>query len=202
MYVCAQLLNRVKFLQPHGLKPTRFLCPWGFSGNTEVGCHFFLQTKGWNTSLLHCMQILYRWAIREDTLCLYLSLNRAKFRISTSFLACLFADAHRLRRIAQKHGREELPLAQGQGRQPSARLHRHRSSQEELLHVWGQGQRPRGATLCPRSGAAAEMSYPTSEVRRSGQDGLPHVRGQGQRPRGATPHLRSGAAAKTSYTRP
>ena len=31
------------FLQPHGLQPTRFLCPWDFPGkNTGVGClHFF-----------------------------------------------------------------------------------------------------------------------------------------------------------------
>ena len=31
-------------LQPHGLQPAWFLCPWGFPGkNTEVGCHFLLQ---------------------------------------------------------------------------------------------------------------------------------------------------------------
>ena len=31
-------------LQPHGLQPTRLLCPWNSSGkNTEVGCHSFLQ---------------------------------------------------------------------------------------------------------------------------------------------------------------
>ena len=30
-------------LRPHGLKPTRFLCPWKFpSKNTGVGCHFLL----------------------------------------------------------------------------------------------------------------------------------------------------------------
>ena len=28
---------------PHGLQPTRFLCPWDFPGkNTEVGCHRLL----------------------------------------------------------------------------------------------------------------------------------------------------------------
>ena len=28
-------------LQPHGLYPTRLLCPWDFPGkNTGVGCHF------------------------------------------------------------------------------------------------------------------------------------------------------------------
>ena len=31
-------------LQPHGLQPTRLLCPWNFPGkNTGVGCHFLLQ---------------------------------------------------------------------------------------------------------------------------------------------------------------
>ena len=33
-----------RLLQPHGLKPTRLLCPWDFpSKNIEVGCHFLLQ---------------------------------------------------------------------------------------------------------------------------------------------------------------
>ena len=45
-------------LQPHGLQPTRFLCPCNFSGkNTGVGCHFLLQgifpTQGSNPHLLH-----------------------------------------------------------------------------------------------------------------------------------------------------
>ena len=45
-------------LQPHELYPTRFLCPWNFSGkNTEVGCHFLLQfaiflTQGSNACLM------------------------------------------------------------------------------------------------------------------------------------------------------
>ena len=44
-------------LRPHGLEPTRFLCPWGSPGkNTEVGWHFFLQgifpTQGSNPHLL------------------------------------------------------------------------------------------------------------------------------------------------------
>ena len=42
---------------PHGLEPSRFLCPWDFSGeNTGVGCHFLLQgiflTKGSNPHVL------------------------------------------------------------------------------------------------------------------------------------------------------
>ena len=56
--------------QPHGLKPTRLLCPWYSPGkNTGVGCHFLLQgiflTQGSNPGLLHCRQVLYHWAPRE-----------------------------------------------------------------------------------------------------------------------------------------
>ena len=57
-----------------------FATPWtiayqaplsmGFSSkSTGVGCHFLLQgivpTQGSNLGLLHCRQVLYRWAIRE-----------------------------------------------------------------------------------------------------------------------------------------
>ena len=37
------------------------------------------------------------------------------------------------------------------------------SGLEKLPHARSQGQRLRGATPCPRSGAAAERSYPTSK---------------------------------------
>ena len=45
-------------MQPHGLWPTKLLCPWDFPGkNTGVGCHFLLQgtflTQGSNLRLLH-----------------------------------------------------------------------------------------------------------------------------------------------------
>ena len=45
-----------------------------------------------------------------------------------------------------------------------ARLRQCRSGQEELSHVQGQGRQPRGATPQPRLGAAAETSYPMTEV--------------------------------------
>ena len=57
----------------------------------------------------------------------------------------------------------------------------------------------RGATPGPRSGAAAERSYPVSEVRGGGQEELLHVRCQGQRSRGTTPRPRSGRAAVRRY---
>ena len=35
-------------LRPHGLQPTRFLCPWDFPGkDTGVVCHFLLQGSFW-----------------------------------------------------------------------------------------------------------------------------------------------------------
>ena len=51
-------------LGPHGLQPTRLLCPWDFPGkDTGVGFHSLLQgifpTQGANPGLLHCRQILY-----------------------------------------------------------------------------------------------------------------------------------------------
>ena len=45
-------------LQPHGLQPTRLLCPWDSPGkNTGLGCHSLLQgiflTRGLNCGLLY-----------------------------------------------------------------------------------------------------------------------------------------------------
>ena len=55
LYVVVQLLNR-DLLQPCGLQPSRFLCPWDFPGNnTGVGCLLqgIFPTKGLNPRLLH-----------------------------------------------------------------------------------------------------------------------------------------------------
>ena len=51
-------------LRPHGLWPTRLLCPWDFPGNSPgVDCHFLLQgifpTQGSNPGLPRCTQTLY-----------------------------------------------------------------------------------------------------------------------------------------------
>ena len=53
--VCDQLCLT---LRPHGLQPTRLLCPWDSpSKNTGVACHFFFQgifpIQGSNPCLLH-----------------------------------------------------------------------------------------------------------------------------------------------------
>ena len=43
----------------------------------------------------------------------------------------------------------------------------HRSSREEVPHIQGQGQQPRGVSPRPRSGVVAKRSYPTFKVRSS-----------------------------------
>ena len=43
---CCSLVTKscLLFCDPHGLQPTRLLCPWDFPGkDTGVGCHFLLQ---------------------------------------------------------------------------------------------------------------------------------------------------------------
>ena len=51
-------------LRPHGVQPTRLLCPWNSPGkNTGVGSHSLLQgifpTQELNLGLLHCRQSLH-----------------------------------------------------------------------------------------------------------------------------------------------
>ena len=63
--VCVCVLVVSNSLGPHGLEPTRLLCPWDSPGkNIGVGCHFLLQgiflTQESNPGLLHCRQILYQ----------------------------------------------------------------------------------------------------------------------------------------------
>ena len=84
--------------------------------------------------------------------------------------------------------REELPCVRGRG------------GREELPHVRGQGWQPGGDTPRSRSGAAAERSYPTSEVS-GGWEETPRVRGQGW-PGEATSHLRPGAVTLRSHPEP
>ena len=52
-----QLLSYVRLFGPHGLQPTRILCPWDFPGNTGMGSHFLLHgifpTQRSSPSLLH-----------------------------------------------------------------------------------------------------------------------------------------------------
>ena len=69
---CVSHLVMPDSLQPHGLQPTRLLCPWNFPGkDTGVGNHFLLGiflAQGSNPSLLHCRQILYQLSYQEAQL--------------------------------------------------------------------------------------------------------------------------------------
>ena len=94
-------------LQPHGLKPTRLLCPWDFPGkNTRVGCHFLLQgifpTQGWNPGLLHCRQMLYHLSHQGSSV--IPKDNYLKKDICTPvFIAALFTKATTLKSNLNVH---------------------------------------------------------------------------------------------------
>ena len=82
-------------LQPHGLQPTRLLCPWNFPGkNTGMGCHFLLQgifpTQGSNPGLPHCRGILYQMSHKGSPLKLNPVVKKliAILPLSTTFLYC------------------------------------------------------------------------------------------------------------------
>ena len=77
----------------------------------------------------------------------------------------------------QGGGLEELPHVRGQGRQDELPHVRDQGRRDELPHARGQGWRLRRTTACPRSGALAERSYHTPEVRGGGLEELPHVWG-------------------------
>ena len=62
--VCVSCLVVSDSLWPHGLYPTKLLCPWNSPGkNTGVGCHALLwgifPTQGSNPGLLHWRQFFY-----------------------------------------------------------------------------------------------------------------------------------------------
>ena len=99
---------------PHGLLPTRFLCPWDFfstwsihSKNTGVDCHFLFQgifpTQGSNPHLLcllYCRRILYLLSHQGSPLSLLTIVNcnyptkvlpyLPHYRISSSPHTCNF----------------------------------------------------------------------------------------------------------------
>ena len=51
--------------RPHGLQPTRLLCPWDFPGKrTGVGCHRLVHGLHWASLLELC--ILWFWTMCDD----------------------------------------------------------------------------------------------------------------------------------------
>ena len=84
-YMCAQSCPTL--CDPHGLQPTRLLCPWNFPGkNTGVGSHSLLQgillTQESNPGLRHCRQILCRLSHQASQLWYY---------TNYSICACVFS---------------------------------------------------------------------------------------------------------------
>ena len=75
-------------------------------------------------------------------------------------------EGQRPRGVTGRNSQEELPQSKVRG---SGREYQTAMAQE----------RPRGATLCPRSGVVAKRSYPTSEVR-GGELSSGHRTGKGQ----------------------
>ena len=59
-------------LRPHGVQPTRLLCPWDFPGkSTGVGCHCLLLSPIWiSTKRIHNRENLARWR-KWQTLWIY-----------------------------------------------------------------------------------------------------------------------------------
>ena len=69
-FACVLSCSVISDSRPHGLQPTRLLCPWDSPGkNAGVGCYFLLQeifpTQGSNPGLPHCRQILHQLSTRE-----------------------------------------------------------------------------------------------------------------------------------------
>ena len=79
-------------LWPHGLQPTRLLCPWDHpSKNTGVSCHFLLQrifpTQGSNWCLLYCTRLLLWLSHWGSPRCQNLFLHLTYHQFCEAFLA-------------------------------------------------------------------------------------------------------------------
>ena len=64
-------------LRPHGLQPTRLLCPRDSPGkNTRVGCHFLSRgssrPRNWTCVSFIGRWVLYHWASREASISLHI----------------------------------------------------------------------------------------------------------------------------------
>ena len=74
------------FYQPHGLQPTRLLCPWDFPGkSTGVGCHCLLHISNFleeisSLPILLFSSISLHWSLRKTFLSLLAILWNSAFR--------------------------------------------------------------------------------------------------------------------------
>ena len=63
-YSVCMCVSRIRLLWPHGLKPSRLLCPWNFPGkDTGVGCHALLQGIFLTQGLNPCLLCLLHWQV-------------------------------------------------------------------------------------------------------------------------------------------
>ena len=78
-------------LWPHGLQPTRLLCPWDFPGkSTGVGCHFLLQGSSWprDGTQVSCTagRHFTLWATREALKLLEVTKNTSGYKVHPNYL--------------------------------------------------------------------------------------------------------------------
>ena len=67
--------------RPHGLQPTRLLCPWDFPGNsTGVGCHCVL----WAESEEELKSLLMKVKVESEKVGLKLNIQKTKIMASGS----------------------------------------------------------------------------------------------------------------------
>ena len=84
-YVCL-CSDMSESMWPHGLQPTRLLCPWNFPGkNSRVDCYFLLQGIFLTQELNLCLLYLLCWQLDSLPLCHLVSphpqgKNRKKFK--------------------------------------------------------------------------------------------------------------------------
>ena len=132
-------------LRPHGLQPTRFLCPRDSPGkNTGVGCHFLLQgispTQESNPGLLHCRQILYRLSkIGAST--------KKERHFPTSVLFAQMHEGQSTQEVLELHMSGEATSSISATRSPLSRWSERKSRKEELP-VEAMTQREAEAVKC------------------------------------------------------
>ena len=105
MYYIVYVLSRSvgsDSLRPHGLQPSRLLCPWMFPGkNTGVGCHFLLQGVFLNQGLNPCLWHLLHWQAYS------LSFLCSKPEVLVKFVMLTLSRNEFIRMRQQKDGRKE-----------------------------------------------------------------------------------------------
>ena len=158
-------------LRPHGLQPTRVLCPWDFPGkDTGVGCHFLLQgifpTQGLNLGLSHCRQILYQLSYKGSRLIIFFTQITYKKQTEKNTFNLTVQYLEKCRRIVQQ-------LAYGAG----THVYIFESSQLEGLYVGdllysALIHSPNTLPLFPYTRANAKLSSSASGSKTPARGGL------------------------------